>query len=836
MFSHAPSSPPPTPDDASGAGRHGPGDAALSGRSASDPGRSSDPSRAGSDPGRSGDPGGAPPEGIARGVLAIARVTSRFRKTTLALWIVFVIGCLVAGGVTGMKTLSEDGGVGESGAAEAIVASSDLADRPTEVVLVQSPSKAATDRVATALQADLARLKQVDEIRSPLQAGGSVGELRNDDGTAVLLQVTLRGSPDDAAETALPVEQAVHAAQRDAGAGVTIAQTGGGSVGNAIDEIVESDLQKAELISVPITLIILVLVFGAFVAATVPLILGITAVAAAMGAMGVVSQVAPMADATGSLVVLIGLAVGVDYSLFYIRREREERRAGRSEHAALLAASASVGRAILISGLTVMVALAGLLMTGVEEFTSMAAGTILVVAIAVLGSLTVLPAILAILGDNVDRGRVGLPGAKRRRARRAATARDAAAARVAAGLPAEPVRGRTRRSAWSVIADRVTGAPRAWTAAACIALLALAAPVLSMKLADSGAGSLPKGVPAIEAANAIERAFPGAPDSTDLVVTGTQLDATQNTAGLARLGRAAAKVTGGASVAQVDVSGDGTVAVVSVPMPDRGANAAQDTVRDLRAQLRALTADLVPGADRTRVAGDAADSLDFADAVKDAMPLVGGFVMGLALLLLLAAFRSLRLAVTVIGLNLLSVGAAFGVMTVVFQNTFAEDLLSFTSSGAIITWMPLIAFVILFGLSMDYSILVLERIREARRRGLAAREAAAEGVAATASTVTGAALVMVAVFSIFAMLRLLEMKQLGVGMAAAILIDATIVRAIALPAAVTLLGENAFGKRTAEQARLAQSTTQRGGAETAWDDAPVYAGSSTPLAEAGARG
>lgn len=771
---------------------------------------------------------------VARGVLGVSRVTSRFRKTTLLLWVAFVVGCITAGAMTGMETLSEDGGVGESGAAEAIVAKTDLADRPTEIVLVKSSSQATTDRVATALQAEIAELKQVEEIQSPLRGGGNVAELRNDAGTAVLLQLTLRGSPDDAAKTALPVERLVRAAAKDAGSGVTVAQTGGGSVGNAIDEIVESDLQKAELISVPITLIILVLVFGAFVAATVPLLLGITSVAAAMGAMGVVSQVAPMADATGSLVVLIGLAVGVDYSLFYIRREREERAAGRGEHAALLAASASVGRAILVSGLTVMVALAGLLMTGVEEFTSMAAGTILVVAIAVLGSLTVLPAVLAMLGDNVDRGRIGLPGAKRRRARRAATAREAAAARAAAGLPAEPAR-RKRRTAWQTIASAVTGAPRAWVVVACIALLALAAPVATMKLADSGAGSLPKGIPAIEAASEIERAFPGAPDSAELVVTGSGLGSQE--ARLATLGKAAAKVTGGESAATVDIAKNGKVAVVSVPMPDRGASEAQDTVRDLRAALPALTQDLVPGADRTRVAGDAADSLDFADAVKDAMPLVGGFVMGLALLLLLAAFRSFRLAITVIGLNVLSVGAAFGVMTVVFQNTWAEDLLSFTSSGAIITWMPLIAFVILFGLSMDYSVLVLERIREGRLRGLSPREAATEGVSATASTVTGAALVMVAVFSIFAMLRLLEMKQLGVGMAAAILIDATIVRAIALPAAVTLLGEHAFGKKTAAQARVARAAQAADGAPATWDDAPVHAAPpSTQFAQAGARG
>ncbi len=769
-----------------------------------------------------------PVEGMARAVHAVARVTSRFAKTTIALWVAFVVACVVAGSITGMETLSEDGGVGDSGRAEAIIAGTDLADRPSEIVLVRSASRADTDRVAKALQTDLVALPEVDTVQSPLPGGSAVPELRNDDGTAVLLQVTLRGSPDDAAKASLSIKRVVHAARSKA-PGVTLAQTGSGSIDNAIDEMVESDLQKAELISVPLTLLILVLVFGAFVAASVPLVLGITAVAGAMGAMGVVSQLVPVADATGSLVVLIGLAVGVDYSLFYIRREREERRNGRGLDAALHAASASVGRAILVSGLTVMVALAGLLLTGVAEFTSMAVGTILVVAIAVLGSLTVLPAMLALLGDRVDHGRFGLPGAKRRRARRAATALDAAAARRAAGLATEPGRA-PRRKAWAVIADRVTRAPRASLVAALALLLALAAPVATMKLADSGSGSLPKGIPAIDAAAEIERAFPGAPDSADLVVTGRRLDVSAGRSGLAELGRAVARETGGRSGAQVEVARGGRVAVVSVPMPERGASADQETIRRLRTELPALTSQFVPGASRTLVTGDAAESLDFATAVKRAMPLVGGFVLGLALLLLFAAFRSVRLAVTVVALNVLSVGAAFGVMTVVFQNTWAEDLLGFTSSGAIVTWMPLIAFVILFGLSMDYSILVLERIREGRQQGLTPREAAAEGVAATASTVTGAAVVMVAVFSIFATLRLLEMKQLGVGMAAAILVDATIVRAIALPAAVTLLGEKAF------RVKAADATFRPGGAVPAWHDEAVSSGTRTELAEAGARG
>jgi uncharacterized membrane protein YdfJ with MMPL/SSD domain len=228
---------------------------------------------------------------------------------------------------------------------------------------------------------------------------------------------------------------------------------------------------------------------------------------------------------------------------------------------------------------------------------------------------------------------------------------------------------------------------------------------------------------------------------------------------------------------------------VRVPMPYRGLDASKQVVEKLRATV-ARSADAL-------VTGDAAGSLDFSNRMKTATPLVIGAVMVLAFMLLLAAFRSAKLAAAVIGLNLLSVGAAYGVLVAVFQHHWAQSLLGFTSNGAIVSWLPLFAFVILFGLSMDYTVLVLERVQEARRAGLSAREAAAEGVAATAGSVTSAALVMVFVFAVFATLGLLEFKQLGVGLSAAVLIDATIVRGVALPAAIALLGDRGWPVRKA---------------------------------------
>jgi RND superfamily putative drug exporter len=737
-------------------------------------------------------------------VARVSGASARRPKRVLLLWLVFVVACIVGGSVTGTRSLGPaEQGVGESGRATEALVAAGLREPATEAVLVRTDDAATTAGVTRELRTRLRGVPGVRAVDGPFGPGRRAASLTTDGGRTSLVLVTMRGDPDTAEERVKPVQDAVAAVARrhpDA----RVQQAGSGSLDREIDAIVKEDLQRAELLSLPVTLVVLVLAFGALVAASVPLLLGITAVAAAMGALGVVSQLVPSGDTTGSLVVLIGLAVGVDYSLFYVRREREERRAGHGPEAALRAASASVGRAILVSGVTVMVALAGLLLTGIPAFSSMAVGTILVVAIALLGSLTVLPATLALLGDRIERGR--LPLVARLRDRRRAAA-------AAAG----------RSTAWGRMARAVTRRPVVALVTAVAVLLAVAAPALNMRTAEGGIDWLPQDRPTVAAQLAVERAFPGAPRDAELVVTGPNLDGAGAASRLRALGERAAGVTGGRGPIDVRVARDGRTALVAVPMPARGADAAGDAVRALRDDVAPTASRVAPGA-RALVAGPAADSADFNDALAAKLPLVLGFVLGLAFLLLVAVFRSPRLAATVVGLNLLSVGAAYGAVVAVFQSTWAEDLLGFTSSGSIAAWLPLVAFVILFGLSMDYSVLVLERIREARIAGRAPREATAEGVAATAGTVTSAAVVMVAVFAIFATLSMLEMKQMGVGMAVAILVDATIVRGVALPAAVTLLGERAF--------RLPRSRSRRGdrraGAAT-WDDAaPVPAVAAGP--------
>ncbi len=707
---------------------------------------------------------------LARAVRRISGASARRRKTTILLWLLFVIGCSVAGGMTGTQLLTDsESGTGQSARADARVEAAGLERPASEQILVRSGDASATAAAAADLERRLERLPAVGEVKGPRDTPA----LSTAGGRTVLVVASLRGDPDDAKEHVAPVEAAV-AAVAGAHPNVTTQEAGAGTIGKTFDEVIEKDLQRAELISLPITLLILILAFGAIVAASVPLLLGLTSVAAAMGALGVVSQVVPSDQSSGSLVVLIGLAVGVDYSLFAIRREREERRAGREKYDALAVTASTVGRAIVVSGLTVMVALAGLLFTGLAIFTAMALATIIVVAIAVIGSVTVLPAVLSLFGDKINKGRIPFLGRR------------------------QP---RTGGGVWGALARVVTRRPVAALVTAVCLMGALAVPAMDMKPASTGDAAFPADQPVMAAQRQIERAFPGAPSDAEIVVTGRDLDGAAAQKRLRALGRDALEVTGGRGAVSVETSRAGGTAVVSVPMPDHGEDAAARTVDALR--------DRVP--EGAMVTGDAARSADFTDRLDTATPIVIAFVLGLALLLLVAAFRSPALAAGVVGLNLLSVGAAYGILVAVFQNDWAEGLLNFTNTGTVSDWVPLFSFVILFGLSMDYTILVLERIREARRAGLPARAAAAEGVSATAGAVTSAAIVMVAVFAVFGTMTFVDTKQLGVGLAAAVLLDATIVRGIALPALVALLGDRRWRVRPA--------------ARRGWDDA--RAGSAT---------
>jgi uncharacterized membrane protein YdfJ with MMPL/SSD domain len=728
-----------------------------------------------------------PHGGLARFVRAASRSASRRPKTVIALWLALIAACTMLGSVAGTRSLSDSASnVGESAHGAATLQHAGLQDPARETILVRSANPHTTTAAASAIAARARGLAVVNGVQTPAETPS----LTTDGGRTDLVVVTLRGSPDDADDHVAPLLSLVQR-MRHAEAGVTIEEAGDASSDHSVSSLVDRGLKRAELISIPITLLILILAFGALVAASVPLLLGVTSVAAAIGALGFVSHVVPEGSSTGPVVVLIGLAVGIDYSLFSIRRERAERKRFPPNHphhrgpeAALDATAATVGRAILVAGATVIIGLAGLLFSGFAVFTSMALGAIIVVAFAVLGSLTVLPAVLSLLGDRVDRGRIG-----RRRRRQPAAAPD------------------PRRTVWARIATVVTGHPRAALGTALVVLAALAVPVLSMHTAADDATALPVHTPAVVAARAVQAAFPGAGDTETLVVSGHALGRPAARAQLERIGAEGRSLTGGRGPVAIKVSRDGAVAGVGIPVPSGTHAQADSNVHLLRAALKPAVSRRLPGA-HAQLTGDDAENVDFTQQLSTVTPLVIAFVLVLAFVLLVATFGSPWLALSVMGLNLLSVGAAFGLLVVVFQHRWAQSLLHFTSSGAIVNWLPLFAFVVLFGLSMDYTVLVLERAAEARRAGAGAREAAAEALGATGSAVSSAALVMVSVFAIFATLPLLDFKQMGVGLAAAIALDATLVRGIALPAALTLLGDRG----------LRAGRRQRHVSPLGWDD------------------
>ena len=697
----------------------------------------------------------------------IAGWSIRHRKTAVLGWLVLVAVLFAAGHALGTKSVpSYD--PGQSGQAEGTLHSltGNSASPPAESVLIRARSAGATfasdpqmrqaaRQVAAALRA---LPRSAADIRSPLGSGGTA--LVSAGGRSALVTFTVPGNPDDATSAVQPAQRAVAAVQAGH-PGLVVAETGDASISAAVSSAVGSDFRKAEATSIPVTLILLLVVFGALVAAGIPVLLAVTAVIAAVSLLSVVGQWLPVGASTSEVVLIIGMAVGVDYSLFYLRREREERARGRSAAQALATAARTSGKAIVVSGLTVMIALSGLFLTGLSVFDGIALGSIAVVGIAVVGSLTVLPALLSWRG--ADRGQI--PFLHR-----------------AAPRPSR---------LWAVLARRVVRHPLAWGGVAALALLALAAPALGMRIGYPAIDA-PRGLPAVQTMNAIQRAFPHAPSPAEVVVTGPDL--TTPTAGreLAALqGRAAASgpVRGPVTVAPV---AGGRALLVSVPLAGDGSGTvSDDALVTLRTTILPSTLGQVPGL-RYAVTGDTASEFDFTQQMHARAPAVFAMVAAVAFALLAAAFGSVAIPLVSIALNLLSVGAAYGLITLIFQDGRLQGPLGYTSFGGIIAWEPLFMFVFLFGISMDYHVFLLSRIRELRSRGATTRDAVVDGIASSAGVVTSAALIMVAVFSIFATLSLIDLKILGVGMAAAVLIDATIVRGILLPAALTLLGDRTW--------------------------------------------
>ncbi|MET0415666.1 MAG: MMPL family transporter [Actinoplanes sp.] len=691
----------------------------------------------------------------------MARWSAEHPWRALALWVVFVAVCFVGGNAAGtQEATAQDDAIGEAGRAYVMIEDGRFADEPAvDNVLITARGGALDQAAARAAATDAAaRLRTVPgvaEVGSPIRA---------QDGSALLVPITMSGNPSTASERVEPLRAATAAVQQ-AHPSLRVEQVGGPSINKALDDTLGNDFKRAEILSLPVTLAILIIAFGALIAAGVPVLLAMSSVAAAIGLSALASHVIPSTDVTASVILLIGMAVGVDYSLFYVKREREERAKGRDHVDAVEMAAETSGHAVVVSGTAVVVAMAGLFLAGDSTFSSLAVGSILVVAVAVLGSLTVLPALLAKLGRWVDRPRV--PFLWRLSARRGG--------------------GRF----WPAVLRPALRRPVATLMISVLALLALAAPALGMKLKFPGTEDLPRTTPAMQAYDRLAAAYPSNGTQHLVAVQAPASSAGAVDAALRSLARSTQNDRLFAPLEQsgpeIEVSADKTVAVLSLatPFTSRSPEAA-DSLHRLRDTLVPAALDGVPGASFA-VGGGVADSEDYAAHVWRTLPIVAGFVLVLTFLVMAWTFRSVVVALTSILLNLLSVSAAYGLLVLVFQSDWAADLLGFTSMDAIVSWLPLFLFVVLFGLSMDYHVFVVSRIREAVQRGVPTREAVAEGITGSAGVVTSAAIVMVAVFSIFATLSTIDMKQLGIGLAAAILLDATIIRAVVLPSAMTLL-------------------------------------------------
>ncbi|MEV0975592.1 MMPL family transporter [Streptomyces sp. NPDC049915] len=707
-------------------------------------------------------------ESRVRGIAARAGGWSaRHRWAAVGIWVLFVVLAMGLGSAAGRVDVDDSDQLkGETHTAAQIIKDAGIEEPASETVLLQAKDgrlratdaefRSAVDAVVKAVDGT----GRVTDVTSPYTT-----HTISKDGHSALVQFDMRGDADTAGDRVEPVLKAVEGVQKEHAGTLRIEEIGGASMTKTFSDAFGDDFQKAEYSAVPVALGILLIAFGALVAALLPVALAITAIMATMGLMGLVSHLQPMSDTANSVMLLVGMAVGVDYCLFYLRREREERAAGRDARTALRIAAATSGRAIVVSGVTVCVAMAGMLFTGLATFEAMGLASLMVVAVAMVGSVTVLPAVLSLLGERVEKGR--LPFLSRRRRK-----------------------GNGESRFWSAVLKGVLARPAVSVVVALGALLAVAAPALGMKTQqltlDQEFGD---SLPLVQTYNRLNDAFPGGSEPAQVVVKAKDIDAPEVKAALADFRDLA--ISSGASRGPVDIKvhEKQNVAFVSVPLVGGSdQDKAGASLEKLRDDVRPATLGKVADV-QAPITGQVAGSHDFNDQLVGSVVPVFAFVVVFAFALMLLSFRSLTIAITSIVLNLLSVGAAYGILVAVFQHGWGASLVGAEGVGAIITWLPLFLFVILFGLSMDYHVFVVSRIREARLRGRSTKDAITHGVVTTAGVVTSAAVIMVAVFAIFGTLSMQSMKQMGVGLAAAVLIDATVIRGVLLPAVMALLGE-----------------------------------------------
>jgi RND superfamily putative drug exporter len=637
----------------------------------------------------------------------------------------------------------------------------------SEVVMVQSADETVDDPDFEAfvggLLTSIRDLKNKDGS-SAVASVASFYDARNAafvsaDRHTTVLPVTMNAPAEESATSAIPlIELLKEYNGRD---GFTVLTSGEGSLNNEWNAVAQKDLRTAELIGVPVALVVLVLVFGAVVAAGVPLVLAAFAIVIALGATALIGRVLAMDTIVENMITMVGLAVGIDYSLLVVERFREERRGGREKVDAIAVAGATASKAVLFSGGTVIVSLLSLLIVPEKTFRSIGLGASIVVVFAVAAGLTLLPAVLGLLGDRVGTLALRLPG------RRGPSAGESAF--------------------WARAARLVMARP--WISATVVVacLVAAVAPFFTMHRGFAGVGMVPHDTDVYRAYQILDREFSaGLVFPLEVAVDAPDAKSAAVQQGINRLVSSLQKDDAfGPPTVEVNQAGD--LALVSVPVRgDFAANAAMNAVKRVRNQY---IPDAFAGTDaRVLVGGESALVLDILNMVSNFTPIVFAFVLGLSFLLLLLLFRSVVVPVSAIIMNLLSVGAAYGLLVLVFQHGFLVHVFGFRQVETIEFWIPLLLFACLFGLSMDYHVFLLSRIRERYDERGDNREAVSFGVRHTGRIITGAALIMVVVFAAFSMGRMAQLQQIGFGLAVAVIIDATVIRTVLVPAVMTLLG------------------------------------------------
>ncbi|MDG9712275.1 MMPL family transporter [Streptomyces sp. DH10] len=719
----------------------------------------------------------------------VARWSARHPWRAIAGWLVFVALCLGAGSAVGTNSAkTADYRVGEAGRAEALAAEAHLERRAAEQVLISSRSGGVLDEGAARAAAD----DLTDRMRRLPEVAGVADPLLSEDRRILMVEVALKGEERDAKDKVDALVAQTSAVQKSH-PGLLLEETGSPSVSKGVDKQRSDDLALSEAITLPVTLVTLMVVFGSVTMAGVPLLLALSSIAAAVGLSMVVSHVSPDAGVGTNVILMIGLAVGVDYTLFYLKREREERArsGGRLSSEALVElAAATSGRAVVVSGLAVVASTATLYLASDVIFSSLATGTIVVVLVAVASSLTALPALLVKLGRRAERRAL-------RRAER--------------GKPARRVRGGSGGGRlWNALLRPAARHPLATLCLSVVALLALVVPLAGLKITEMSRDTHSRDIPAMQVYDRLNEAFPEQRVTHQVVVRADASRSPEVGGALREVARRAAADPLFTDASRIRSSADGRTSTLELKVPYLGnSDEAYDSLDRLRDDFLPATVGRITGAEYG-VSGDVARYADYPAHQNGKLPLVMNALLLVTFAMTVYAFRSVVLGLLGVGLNLLSAAAALGLLVLVFQGTWAEGLLDFDSTGSIGSRVPLFLFVILFGLSMDYQVFVVSRIREAVLAGVPTRQAVLDGIRSSASVVTSAAVVMTTVFASFVFLHIIEMKQIGFVLAAAVLIDAFVVRVMVLPAAMLLLGEASWWpSRPAAQAAPEKSPASR---------------------------